>query len=328
MWTHSLPGAREHSFPFRILSSHLLKSLALIAAAAFLPIGVSAANDGEHFNSPQQAIDALSAAAKSGDTNELRHIFGPSAHDLISPDLVQASEERQIFIQRAAEKIDATNESNSKKTLQIGNDAWPFPIPLVKTDNTWTFDVAAGKEEVLNRRIGRNEISAIRVCGAYVDAQREYASEDRNNDGVLEYAQKLRSDQGSHNGLYWSTRDGDEESPFGPLIAAARYEGYRRENKPLTADQSTPFHGYYFKILTRQGKHAAGGKYNYIINGHMIAGFGLVAWPAEYGNTGVMTFIVNQQGKIFQKNLGPKTQSAANTISAFDPDNTWSEAKD
>ena len=310
------------------LYATFLKRLTLLAVALVaLPACVFATNDGERFNSPQKAIDALSAAAKAGDTNELHRIFGASAHDLISPDLVQATEERALFLRRVAEKVEISSDNDSRKTLQIGADAWPFPIPLVKTNNAWIFDVDTGKEEVLNRRIGRNEISAIHVCRAYVDAQREYASDDRDGDGVLEYAQRLRSDQGAHNGLYWPARDPDEQSPFGPLIGQARFEGYRRENKAL-ADASTPFHGYYFKILTRQGKHAPGGKYNYIINGHMIAGFALVAWPAEWGNSGIMTFVVNQQGKVYQKNLGPKTESIANSLSAFDPDNTWSEAKD
>jgi hypothetical protein len=310
------------------LRTHLLKRLALLATVMISPTLLFAANDGQHFDSPQQAIDALSAAAKSGDTNELRRIFGPSAHDLISPDLVQATEERDIFLRRVGEKIDMTSDSDSKKFLLIGNNAWPFPIPLVKANNGWIFDVDAGKDEVLNRRIGRDEISAIRVCRAYVDAQREYASQDRNGNGILEYAQRLRSSPNTHDGLFWPARgEDDEQSPFGPLIARARFEGYRRENKIMT-DESAPFHGYYFKILTRQGKHAAGGRYNYIINGHMVAGFGLVAWPAEWGNSGVMTFIVNQQGKVYQKNLGPKTATAAASLKSFDPDDTWTEAKE
>jgi hypothetical protein len=308
----------------------LLKRLTRIAAAIAFPLCLFAANAGQTFDSPQQAIDALSTSAKAGDTNALQRIFGPSAHELISPDLVQASEDREIFIRRVSEKIEIASDSDTRKTLEIGEDAWPFPIPLVKTNNAWTFDTDAGKQEILNRRIGRNELNAIRVCRVYVDAQREYAGADRNNDGVLEFAQHLRSSQGTRDGLYWSDRDEDEQSPFGPLIARARFEGYRRQNKVLTetGEKSAPFHGYYFKILTRQGKHAAGGKFNYIINGHMIAGFALVAWPAEWGNSGVMTFIVNQQGTIYQKNLGPKTESTADSLNSFDPDKTWSEAQD
>jgi len=178
----------------------------------------------------------------------------------------------------------------------------------VKQDGQWLFDTDPGKEEILNRRIGANELGALQVCRAYVQAHREYASVDRNADEVLDYAQHLRSTPGTHDGLYWSMRAGDELSPLGPLVAQARVEGYRQQTNILTDEQS-PCHVYYFKILTQQGKHAPGGKYNYIINGHMIAGFALVAWPAEWGNTGVMTFIVNQRGKAYQKNLRPKTFS-------------------
>ena len=190
-----------------------------------------------------------------------------------------------------------STNSDSNLTLEIGADGWPFPIPLVKQGGQWFFDTAAGREEILNRRIGMDELGAIAVCRAYVDAQREYAGQDRMGDGVLAYAQFLRSTPGTHDGLFWPAKPDEELSPLGPLVAAARVEGYHRTAKMLN-DEQAPYHGYYFKILTRQGKHAPGGKYDYIINGRMIAGFALVAWPAEWGNTGVMTFIVNQQGKI------------------------------
>jgi len=208
----------------------------------------------------------------------------------------------------------------------LGVDGWPFPIPLVKRDGQWLFDTAAGKAEILRRRIGMDELGAIAVCHAYVEAQREYASQDRLGDGVLAYAQFLRSTPGTHNGLFWPANPGEELSPLGPLVAQARVEGYHRSAKMMN-EQQAPYHGYYFKILTRQGKHAPGGKYNYIINGRMIAGFALVAWPAEWGNTGVMTFIVNQQGKVYQKDLGPKTAKIAKSMTAYDPDDTWSPAQ-
>src|SRR5258706_5303086 len=288
------------------------KWLTRVAIILALPSLLFAANE-QRFDSPEQALEALSTAAKALDTNALHRIFGPSAHDLISPDLVQASEEREMFIKRVSEKIELIPESDSRKTLEIGAEGWPFPIPLVKKDGGWFFDTDAGKEEVLNRRIGRNEISAIGVARAYVDAQREYAGEDRNGDEVIEYAQHLRSSPGTHDGLYWPSRDDDQPSPFGPLIAQARIEGYRRDKKIMT-DECSPYRGYYFKILTRQGKHAPGGKYNYLINGHMVGGFALMAWPAEWGNSGIMTFVVNQQGKIYQKNLGSKTDSIARSM--------------
>jgi hypothetical protein len=286
-----------------------------------LPGLVLAAGE-ERFSSPQAAADALQRAVDTRDTNALHAIFGPAGHALVSVDVVEAAEERELFMNRVKEKVNLVAASDSKQELQIGADGWPFPIPVVKQDGQWHFDVEAGKEEILNRRIGANELGALQVCRAYVQAQREYASADHNADEVLEYAQHLRSTAGAHDGLYWSTRTGDELSPLGPLVAQAHGEGYRQQTKILTEEQS-PYHGYYFKILTQQGKHAPGGKYNYIINGHMVAGFALVAWPAEWDNTGVMTFIVNQRGKVYQKNLGPKTPSIANAMTAYDPDPTW-----
>ncbi len=308
----------------RYISGSLLRAFLFLLA---LPCAHLAAVE-QHFSSPDEAVQALSSSAKAGDTNALQQIFGPSAHDLVSPDLVQASTERELFLQRVSEKIQLVPEGDSKVRLRVGGDQWPFPIPLVRRDNAWYFDTAEGKEEILNRRIGQNELSTIRVCRAYVEAQREYASEDRNDDEVLEFAQHLRSSPGTRDGLYWPQRDGAELSPFGPLIAQARLEGYRHERKPMTDDpsSSSAYHGYYFKILTRQGKHAAGGKYNYIINGRMIAGFALVAWPAEWGNSGIMTFVVNQQGTVFQKNLGQKTGSLAAALTTYDPDSSWAPA--
>jgi hypothetical protein len=308
----------------RILPPASGLGLALLALA--LPV-VASAEDEQTFASPQQAVNALVAAAKTNDTNALHSIFGATGHDLISADVVQATEEYRLFVQRLTEKTKLVNNSDANVTLDIGADGWPFPIPLVKQEGQWLFDTAAGAEEILNRRIGMDEIGAINVCHAYVDAQREYASEDRMGDGVLAYAQFLRSTPGTHDGLFWPTNQpGEELSPFGPLVAQARVDGYHRTAKMLN-DEQAPYHGYYFEILTRQGRHAPGGRYGYIINGRMIAGFALVAWPAEWGNTGVMTFIVNQQGNVYQKNLGPRTVKIAKAISTYDPDDTWSPAR-
>jgi hypothetical protein len=276
----------------------------------------------ERFATPEEAVKALTAAAGTKDTNALDAIFGAELRGLVSADAVQASNGFVIFARRISEKVALARVSDDRVTLDIGNDAWPFPIPLVQRDGQWSFDTQAGREEILNRRIGMNELGTIRVCQAYVEAQREYAGKDRNGDGVLQYAQYLRSNPGQHDGLYWHAAEGDEASPFGPLIAEAQGEGYRKETKIMTGDQ-TPYHGYYFKILTRQGPHAGGGKYNYIINGRMIAGFALVAWPAQWGNSGIMTFIVNQQGKIYEKDLGPKTAKAARAMTTYDPDPAW-----
>jgi hypothetical protein len=268
----------------------------------------------------------LVTAAQNNDTNAIHLIFGPAGHELISPDVVQATDEFKMFKERLTEKTELITNSDSNATLELGVDGWPFPIPLVKQGGQWHFDSAAGKDEIFARRIGRDEMGAIDVCNAYVEAQREYASQDRMGAGVLAYAQFLRSTSGTHDGLFWPTNQpGEELSPLGPLIAQACVEGYHRAAKMLS-DEQAPYHGYYFKILTSQGKHAPGGKFKYLINDRMIAGFALAAWPAEWGDTGVMTFVVNQQGKVYQKNLGSKTAKIAKAMTLYDPDDTWTPA--
>jgi hypothetical protein len=276
----------------------------------------------ERFATADDAIKAFTTAVVKKDTNALAVVFGPGLRELVSPDPVQASNGLVNFARRVSEKVTPVKKSDSEFLLDLGSDAWPFPIPLVKQDQQWLFDTEAGKEEILNRRIGRNELDTIRVCRAYVEAQHDYAREDHTGTGVLEYAKHLRSTPGQHDGLYWHAELGEEISPLGPLIAEARDEGYTHESKIMT-DVQAPYHGYYFKILTHQGPHAPCGKYDYIINGHMIAGFALVAWPAEWGNTGVMTFIVNQQGKVYEKNLGPKTTAKASAMTTYDPSADW-----
>ena len=300
-------------------------AIAVTGLVQMLPSRALAAGE-QRFATAQEAVDAMVTAAKSKDTNTLHAIFGPEGHGMVSADVVEAAEAFDQFVHRLTEKVELVNVSDSKTTLQLGADGWPFPIPLVKEGGKWFFDTAAGKEEILSRRIGKNELDAIRVCRAYVAAQHDYASQDRDNDEVLSYAQRLRSTPGKHDGLYWHAEPGEELSPFGPLIAEAKEEGYRHETKIMT-DVQSPYRGYYFKILTRQGRHAPGGKYNYVINGHMIAGFAFVAWPEKWGNTGIMTFIVNQRGKVFEKNLGPKTGAAAKAMQEYDPDSTWALSK-
>ena len=293
-----------------------------LAALSFPPISVLAGDGEQRFASPEAATAALVAAATAKDTNALRSIFGPEGRELASADVVQADNSFSNFVRRLTQKVYLAHQTDSKMELQIGRDAWPFPIPLAQEGGQWFFDTAAGKEEILNRRVGMNELAAIRVCRAYVDAQREYASQPRNGDDVLEYAQRLRSTTNTHDGLYWHTAPGEELSPFGPLMAQSHDEGYQHATK-IMMENLAPYRGYRFKILTQQGSHAPAGKYKYIINGHMLGGFGLVAWPEEWGNSGVMTFIVNQQGKVYQKNLGPKTSRLAAAMTAYDPDPTW-----
>lgn len=296
-------------------------SLVLLVPALLLAPNLFAA-DQTMFSSPQDAVNALVTAAENNDTNTIHAIFGPAGRQLMSPDAVQAAAAYKLFVQRLAQKVQFVTNSDSCLSLQIGNDAWPFPIPLEQQGDQWFFDTAAGKQEILARRIGMDELGAIAVCRTYVEAQREYASQDRMGDGVLAYAQFLHSDPGTRDGLYWAAQPGEPLSPFGPLIASAHGEGYQHTARMLN-NQAAPYHGYYFKILTRQGKHAAGGKYNYIINGRMIAGFALVAWPAQWCNTGVMTFIVNQRGIVYQANLGPKTAQIAARMKEFDPGSKW-----
>jgi hypothetical protein len=299
----------------------------VMVLALGLPIATSAADIGETFATPEEAVSALVRATTAESGEALRSIFGPAAADLQNPDRVQATNEFNAF--NAA--LNATNvlvhESDTKCVLEVGTNFWPFPVPIVKKDGRWFFDTEAGEEEIFRRRIGKNELATLDVMRAYVDAQREYASRDRNGDQVLEYAQRLASTPGAKDGLFWPPDLDGEISPLGPMVAQAQGEGYRMERKGQDATRE-PFHGYCFKILTCQGKHAPGGKYKYIINGHMIGGFALVAWPTEYGVSGIMTFIVNQQGRVYQKDLGPKTNKLAASMKAYDPDKSWSRSPD
>ncbi|HVN96844.1 MAG TPA: DUF2950 domain-containing protein [Syntrophales bacterium] len=280
-----------------------------------------------YFTSPEDALKALVEAVKSNDAAALDQIFGPARKELISDDEVQHAAALESLAKHLAERTDLVKENESTVILHVGNEKWPFPIPIVKKDGQWLFDTEAGKEEILNRRIGENELTAILVCRSYVKAQREYALKDWEDTGVLAYAQKLRSDPGRKNGLFWRTKPGEEVSPLGELVAQAWKEGYKRE-KAAFRQESTPFHGYYFRILTRQGENAPGGKYNYVINGNMVAGFAMVAFPSNWNRSGVMTFVVNQQGKVYQKNLGPETTKIAQEMKLYDPDRTWTLVKE
>jgi hypothetical protein len=310
---------------------NLLKAVAaLFPMVAFVTSTSAAATSdqmGKAFPTPQAAVSALAQAVNSLDVSKMREIFGPGLEALKNPDQVQATNELEAF----AAGLNATNalvrQSDTSFELDVGPDAFPFPVPIVQKDGQWYFDTEAGKEELLSRRVGRNELDVLKTMRAYVDAQREYASKDRMGDQVLQYAQKIASTPGKKDGLYWPADTDAEESPLGPMVADARGEGYSVQSR---GQQTTriPFHGYYFKILTQQGKDAPGGKYNYIINGRMIAGFALIAWPADYGNTGVMTFIVNQQGRVYQRDLGPKTGQLAPAITEYNPGPGWTVSPD
>jgi hypothetical protein len=294
-----------------------------VAVAAFVfPISAQEVKQ-KAFGSPEEAMKILAEAAQAGDLKGMIAILGPEGEDIISSgDVVADKNTLEQFVKAYQETVYFVKEKEDRVSIIIGNDSWPFPIPIVKKGEGWVFDTKEGREEVLNRRLGRNELNAIQVCSAYVDAQREYASTDRERDGIIQYAQKVLSDPYSRNGLYWEVGEGETPSPLGSFIAQAAAEGYTKKG-----DKPIPYFGYYYKILKSQGMNAPGGAYKYVINGHMVAGFALVAWPAEYNVSGVMTFIVNQNGTVYQKDLGPKTAEIAKAMTLYNPDRTWKRAQ-
>jgi len=289
-----------------------------------LPPGQPAASQ-EVFASPDDAVKALVLACISKDHADMDKIFGPARKDFVTGDPVEDENDFNTFANAASERATLEERSADEAILHIGKDGWAFPIPIVKTTegNKWYFDTVAGETEILARRIGANELQAIALCRTYVDAQREYASVDRDGSGVLKYAQRLKSNTGKQDGLYWPNEAGSKAgpSPFGPLVAAAATEGYG----PISGSHTRPtaYHGYLFHVLKAQGPNAPGGAYDYVINGYMIAGFALVAYPAEYGKSGIMTFVVSHQGKVYQKDLGPNTQQLGDKMTRYDPDKSW-----
>ena len=279
---------------------------------------------GQGFNSPEAAVLAIVATVREYDAEKALAILGPNAEKIIfSGDKVAGKKEVDDFIKKFDEKHRLDMVSPTVASLFIGNDDWPFPVPIIKDGERWFFDVAAGKEEILNRRIGGNELDVIQVMQAYVEAQFEYASKDRDGDGIREFAQQIKSDKGKKNGLYWPVKKGGKLSPFGPLIAEVR-----SERDEVNANKIQPYHGYYYKIITRQGEKAPGGAYDYVVNGNMILGFALVACPAKYGASGIMTFAVNQEGIVYEVDLGEKTLQIATGKIKYDLDKTWQKVID
>jgi hypothetical protein len=314
---------KSHRLPARPLA---LGAVALILLCGFGAARLSAdspapAGTQLRFSSPEEAVKALAAAAKSGDRAGLDALFGPDVKELLSGDSKQDALEVASFSRSISLYSHLSRKDSDHFVLNVGAQNWPLPIPIVRSAGTWYFDTQSGKEEVINRRVGEDEGIAIGVCHTYVLAQREYASEDRDGSGVLKFAQLLRSSPQAKDGLYWPVEANEEPSPFGPLVAEARAEGYGGKT---VEGRSTPFHGYMFKILTAQGASAPGGAFSYLINGNMIAGFAFVAYPAHWGESGVMTFIVNQWGKVYQANLGADSAAIASAMTEFDPDSTWS----
>jgi hypothetical protein len=311
----------------------LRASLAACAVIAGVAFGAAAQDaqpqrpEQRTFSSPEEGVAALVEALRNDDKSALQAILGPDSADIIdSGDAVADKNAREAFLKEydAKHELEAVNDTT--RTLEVGPSDWPLPIPVVRRDAGWTFDVDSGRDEILSRRIGRNEANAVEAALAYVDAQREYASEDRDGDGIREYAQQFGSTGGMKNGLYWQAQPGEPQSPLGPFFADAQSEGYFQgyADKGQPADRPPePYYGYRFLILTEQGPSAPGGAYDYVVDGNMIGGFALIAYPAEYGDSGVMTFIVNHDGVVYQKDLGPDTDETASMITAFDPDSTW-----
>lgn len=303
------------------------RHIILVAAATATLIAwhvpvLGAAAKQRHFATEDEAVAALVNALKASDSKKLLDILGAGAKPLVnSGDPVAQRQARQQFVQ-AYEQSHSFETSGDRAVLEVGADKWPFPIPLVKDTAGWRFDTAAGQDEIINRRVGRNELSTIQSCLAYVDAQREYYERNPDDSSLRHYAQKIASTPGKRDGLFWSTTDDEPDSPLGPNFARALAEGYKFE-----AGKAVPYHGYYYRILTAQGPDAPGGAYDYVAHGKMIGGFALVAYPAVYDASGVMTFIVNQDGVVFQKDLGPKTTAIAKAMKTFNPDSTWTRVE-
>ena len=304
-----------HNWRERLLGTIL--SLALIAMA---PVAQAATAAQKSFASPETGITALVEAVKANDQPMLRGILGPHGKKLISSgDTVADQQSREAFIKAYSEANKLVFEGETQAVLVIGQDEWPMPIPLVKSPAGWRFDTPQGEKEILTRRIGRNELAAIQVCLAIVDAAHEYAALDVDGDRIPEYAPQFVSTPGKHDGLYWQTKENEPPSPLGPLLAAATSEGYTDSiSRPLA-----PYHGYFYRILTKQGNDAPGGAHDYLIRGHMIGGFAVIAYPARYGVSGIMSFLVNQDGVVYEQNLGKNTTAIASKMTTFNPDASW-----
>lgn len=315
-------------FPF-----YLVVALAALASATWPPMvraeeagkGTNTNIEQRLFDSPEDASKALVAAATTKDRSAMRELFGPECDDLVTGDEVLDAALFERFCKNVKVACRLSRKSDVEYGFEIGADRWPFPIPVAKKDGHWFFDTKAGQEEIVSRHIGEDELNAIEVCRDYVEAQREYAAADRDKSDVLKYAKLLWSSPGKKDGLYWKTGKDEAASPLAPIVRQAVAEGYDHDSSPGNVLQS---HGYIFKIITQQGADAPGGKYDYIINDNMIAGFALMAYPDTWGKSGVMTFIVNQRGKVFQRDLGPKTEELAAALTEYNPDHNWTLVKE
>src|SRR5262245_20664394 len=307
--------------PTRTVRPPSLARLASLTTTLLAFAMVHVAHADQSFKTEEEAVNALVSAAKAGDEKGLLTVLGRDGADIVSSgDPVADAATRQRFVAAYDTRHDIIRVDDNKAIMVIGSEDFPFPLPLVRKNDAWQFDTAGGRKELLYRRIGRNELSAIQTCLAYVDAQQEYAEKGIAGSGV--YARRIVSRAGQKDGLYWSAKAGEDESPLGALAAAAAAEGYRAGETPA------PYHGYYYKILTRQGGRAPGGELDYVVDGKMIGGFALVAYPAEYGNSGIMTFLVNHEGIVYQKDLGQNTARIAAGMTTFNPNRTWQRVSD
>jgi len=311
-------GARHNSGSRRLGA---IVAVLLGVLATGWPAQPATAQTQMRFGTPEAAVEALLTAFKNSDDGALTALFGAEYADhLLAKDKAAAKETRTRLYEAAQKTWTLRKDTADRAVLLIGPDAWPFPIPLVRSGTDWRFHTAEGVEEIVNRRIGADELKAIVACRDYLAAQRQYASKIRDASGVRKFAQRIRSSAGKQDGLYWDPAvAGGEESPFGPLMAE-----YHKGGRQL----GDPYYGYYFRILTRQGKNVPGGRYNYVINGNMIGGFALVAFPAEYGNTGIMSFLVSHHGKVYQKDLGPRTVEIGKAMQEYNPDATWTAVRE
>jgi hypothetical protein len=300
-----------------------LSKIPILAGAAIFILALSSlAQAQQRFSTPEAAAEALVAATRGGDSKAIVNILGPGSQDLVSSgDPVEDANRRKEYLAAYDAGHRIVTEVGRGATVVVGPDNWPFPIPIVQRGGYWIFDVAAGREEILARRIGENELATMKALLAYWDAQNEYADVFKSKTGQAVYAQRVVSSPGKKDGLYWPTSSNEKPSPLGEAVAAATQRGYR----PGTGE---PFFGYYYKILTRQGPTAPGGAVDYVVNGNMIGGFAAVAYPAEYGNSGIMTFIINNDGDIYEKDLGEGTAKIASRVTSFNPDHTWRKVVD
>lgn len=315
-----MQATKQNSGKFDRANLSKLTAIALLLTACFSVRSLAQQNGQRTFSSPEEAAAAFVAAAQTNDQKAMLDILGPDGTEIISSgDTVEDAHNRANFLQKYQQMHRFVREPDGNTTLYTGAENWPSPIPLVSKNSRWYFDTAAGKKEILYRRVGRNEMSAIQTCKELVTAEKEYYASQHN-----EYAQKIFSDEGKHNGLYWKPADGEPLSPIGPQVAEARTEGYTTNSDSTHA----PFRGYYYQVLTRQAKHAPGGAKNYVASGKMTGGFAFLAYPAEYRSSGVMTFIVSADGVVYEKDLGKKTTQLVKGMKAYNPDSTWHQVEE